>query len=395
MATSLLRRSTVTSRQFQHTQDGRNVERWVPSTCGLCSVGCRLEIAVAGNDIVGVRGDPAAVVNRGRLGPKGLHQYYANQHSSRALYPMLRRDDGSHARVSWDEALDVVVRRLEETVATDGPDAIGIYGSGQLLLEEYYTIGKIARAGLCTAAIDANTRLCTATTGYSLIESFGADGPPGCYADFDETDCIVLIGHNAAEQSTVLWMRMLEAKAGPRQPKIIVVDPRRTLTARTGADLHLRLKPGTNVAVLNGLCHLLIENGWIDQPFIERHTKGFDQFRDTMARYTPDVVQQISGVPAADLRTAAEWIGTSERTVSTCLQGVYQSNQATAAACTVNSMHLLMGKIGRPGSAPLNFPASNAAFASSNVRTRQCSFVGISLAIPQHDSGEHSGELLT
>ena len=171
--------------------------------------------------------------------------------------------------------MDLVVDRFNEALATEGPDGVGIYNSGQLLLEEYYTLGKIARAGLGIATIDANTRLCTATTASSLMESFGADGPPGAFEDFEYAECIVLIGHNAAEQSTVLWMRILAAKTGRLRPRVIVVDPRRTLTVSSGADLHLQLKPGTNVALLNGICHLLIENGTIDRDFIAKHTVKF------------------------------------------------------------------------------------------------------------------------
>jgi ferredoxin-nitrate reductase len=375
-------------RQFTQTHSGARIDRWVPSTCGLCSIGCRLEIGVSGNGIVGVRGRTDHPVNRGRLGPKGLNQYYANAHPSRALHPMIRSSGGRLQRASWDAALDAVTVRIAKTLATEGPDGVGVYNSGQLLLEEYYTLGKLARAGLGLAAIDANTRLCTATTGYSLIESFGADGPPGAYEDLDQTDCIVLIGHNAAEQSTVLWMRILAAKAGPRRPKVIVVDPRRTLTVATGADLHLRLRPGTNVALLNGICRLLIENGWIHEDFISRHTKGFEGFRDTMAAYTPALVEGITGVSEADLRTAAEWIGTSERTVTTCLQGVYQSNQATAAACTVNSMHLLMGKIGRPGCAPLQF-----AGQPSSMNTREAGADGAYPAYRNWENPAHMQDL--
>ena len=321
---------------------------------------------MAGEKIVGVRGVAGHPVNDGRLGPKGLNQYYANRHPSRARYPLIRDRSGELVRASWEDAMQRVVDRFNEALATEGPDAVGIYNSGQLLLEEYYTIGKIARAGLGIATIDANTRLCTATTASSLMESFGADGPPGAFEDFDQAECIVLVGHNAAEQSTVLWMRILAAKAGPLRPKVIVVDPRRTMTVASGADLHLQLKPGTNVALLNGLCHLLIENGDIDRDFIATHTVKFEQFRETVSRYTPERVEAICGVPADRLRTAAEWIGRSKTTVTTCLQGVYQSNQATAAACAVNSMHLLMGKIGRPGCAPMQF-----AGQPSSMNTRE------------------------
>jgi anaerobic selenocysteine-containing dehydrogenase len=354
------------AKNFSQRDATAEVERWVPSTCGICSIGCGVDVGVAAGRIVGVRGRTGHPVNNGRLGPKGLNQYFANRHPSRAKHPLIRNGSGQLVRASWQDAMQLVVDRFNEALATEGPDGVGIYNSGQLLLEEYYTLGKIARAGLGIATIDANTRLCTATTASSLMESFGADGPPGAFEDFEHADCIVLIGHNAAEQSTVLWMRILAAKQGELHPKIIVIDPRRTLTVSTGADLHLQLKPGTNVALLNGLCHLLIENGTIDREFIAKHTVKFDEFRTIVSRYTPDRVEAICGVPAAQLRTAAEWIGRSKATVTTCLQGVYQSNQATAAACAVNSMHLLMGKIGRRGCAPMQF-----AGQPSSMNTRE------------------------
>jgi anaerobic selenocysteine-containing dehydrogenase len=373
---------------FCQIDDEAAVERWVPSTCGVCSVGCGIEIAVAGSQIVGVRGRQGHPVSDGRLGPKGLNQYFANRHPSRAAFPLIRNRHGKHLRASWDEAMGLVADRFSEVLATDGPDGVAIYNSGQLLLEEYYTLGKIARAGLGTANIDANTRLCTATTAASLMENFGADGPPGAYEDFDRTECIVLVGHNAAEQSTVLWMRILAAKAGPGHPKVIVIDPRRTWTVATGADLHVQLKPGTNVALLNGICHLLIENGWVDRGFIDRHTVNFDRFRNIVARYTPDRVESICGVAATTLRQAAEWIGTSRSTVTTCLQGVYQSNQATAAACAVNSMHLLMGKIGRPGSAPHQF-----AGQPSSMNTRETGADGTYPAYRNWEDQTHMRDL--
>jgi anaerobic selenocysteine-containing dehydrogenase len=284
--------------------------------------------------------------------------------------------------------MDALVEAFNRHLGLHGPDAIGIYNSGQLLLEEYYTIAKIARGGLGIANIDANTRLCTATTAASLMENFGADGPPGCFADFDETDCIVLIGHNAAEQSTVLWMRILAAKDGPRRPRVVVIDPRRTLTVETGADLHLRPRPGTNVALLNGIARLLIENDWVDSEFLNAHTVEYDSFRASVETFTPERVREICGVPEDDLRTAAQWIGTSERTVTTCLQGVYQTNQAAAAACLVNSLHLLMGKIGKPGCAPFQF-----AGQPSSMNTRETGADGTYPAYRNWEDPEHMADL--
>ncbi|HTM01902.1 MAG TPA: nitrate reductase [Vicinamibacterales bacterium] len=376
------------SRSFSQQDAGVDIPQWVPSTCGLCSIGCGVEIGVAGGVIAGVRGRAGHPVNDGRLGPKGLNQYFANRHPSRATSPLIRATAGKLVPASWDEAMQLVVDQFNDALATEGPDAVAIYNSGQLLLEEYYTLGKIARGGLGIATIDANTRLCTATTASALMESFGADGPPGAYEDLEKTECIVLVGHNAAEQSTVLWMRILAAKQGPLHPKIIVIDPRRTLTVTTGADLHLALRPGTNVALLNGICNLLIENGTIDEQFIARHTSKFNQFREIVSRSTPDHVEATCGIPQAQLRTAADWIGRSKTTVTTCLQGVYQSNQATAAACAVNSMHLLMGKIGRPGCAPMQF-----AGQPSSMNTRETGADGTYPAYRNWEDQNHMRDL--
>ena len=380
--------SNPTPPRFSQIDEHSEVERWVSSTCGICSVGCGIDVGVQGGRIVGVRGQPGHPVSDGRLGPKGLNQYVANRHSRRGHVPLIRNSSGALMPATWDEAMGLMVARFNEALAAEGPDAVAIYNSGQLLLEEYYALGKIARAGLGTANIDANTRLCTATTAASLMENFGADGPPGAYEDFDETDCIVLVGHNAAEQSTVLWMRILRAKAGPRAPKIIVVDPRKTLTVTTGADLHLQLKPGTNIVLLNGICHLLIERGWIDRPFIDAHTTKFAELKDVVSRYTPDRVESICGVRKAQLELAAEWIGRSERTLTTCLQGVYQSHQATAAACAVNNMHLLMGKIGRPGCAPMQF-----AGQPSSMCTRETGADGTYPAYRNWEDPSHMRDL--
>jgi anaerobic selenocysteine-containing dehydrogenase len=203
-------------RQFTQIEHGISVQQWTSSTCGICSVGCGVDVGVSDGRIVGVRGRLDHPVNLGRLGPKGLNQWYANRHPTRALYPLIRSGD-QLLRATWDDAMELMIARFNEAMATEGPDAVAIYNSGQLLLEEYYTIGKIARAGLATSNIDANTRLCTATTAASLMESFGADGPPGSFEDVELTDCLVLMGHNMAETATVLWMRALAAKTSARK----------------------------------------------------------------------------------------------------------------------------------------------------------------------------------
>ena len=198
--------------------------------------------------------------------------------------------------------------------------------------------------------VDANTRLCTATAEWSLIESFGTDGPPACLEDVDVTEVIVVIGRNSNETNTVLWERIIEARR-KNGTKIIEIDPRDDMSSKM-ADLTLQPRSGTNVAVLNGIIHLLIRNDWIDHQYIKNQTIGFEQLKETCSQYHPEFVEQITNIPQSKLIQCAEWIGTSKKTLTALLQGVYQSMDATAAATLVNSMHLIMGKIGKPGSGP-------------------------------------------
>ena len=323
------------------------VERWVPSACVLCSNGCGLDIAVAGGRMVGVRGRADDRVNHGRLGPKGLFGWQANRAADRLTRPLVR-EGGELVERDWDTAMDRVVERSRQQLDTSGPGSIGFYTSGQLFCEEYYTLAVIGKAGLGTPHMDGNTRLCTATAGQALKETFGSDGQPASYADVDHADTIFHCGHNVAEAQTVLWMRILDRRRGPDPPRLVVVDPRPTPTARE-ADVHLAVRPGTNVALLNGLLRELIVNGWIDRRFIDAHTVGFEQLRQTVMAYDPERVAAICGVPAERVREAARILGTAERLLSTVLQGVYQSTGATVAACQVNNLQLLRGMIGRPG----------------------------------------------
>jgi anaerobic selenocysteine-containing dehydrogenase len=324
-------------------------ERWVQSACVLCSNGCGLDIGVRDGRIVGVRGRADDRVNRGRLGPKGLYGWQANNSPDRLTRPLIRRN-GELQEGSWDEAMDLVVARSRELLESMGPLALGFYTSGQLFAEEYYAQAKVARAGLGTPHLDGNTRLCTATAEWALIESFGCDGDPGSYTDIDVCDTLFLVGHNVAETQTVLWMRMLDRLNGPDRPKLVVVDPRPTPAARE-ADIWLPIRSGTNVALLNAVQHELIANGWLDGGFVDAHTVGFAALERRVSEYPPERAAEICGVSPEAIRAAARLIGTGERLVSTCLQGVYQSNQATAAAVQLNNVNLLRGMIGKPGCA--------------------------------------------
>ena len=342
-----------------------DVDRWVQTASTLHSNGDAFDVAVRGGRMVGVRGRADDRVNRGRLGPKDLFGWQAIQSPDRLTRPLVRRD-GRLVECSWDEAMDVVVGRTQALLEEQGPSAVGFYTTGQLFLEEYYTLALVAHGGIRTNHVDGNTRLCTATAAEALKESFGSDGQPGSYTDVDHADVIALFGHNVAETQTVLWMRILDRLAGDDPPEVICVDPRPTPVARA-ATVHLAPRPGTNVALMNALLHEIVANGHVDEAWVTAHTVGYADLEKTVTRYTPEVVSTICDVPAADIRTAARIIGEAEALLSTVLQGFYQSHQATAAAVQVNNLHLLRGMIGRPGCGILQMNGQPSA-----QNTREC-----------------------
>jgi len=323
------------------------VDRWVQSACVLCSNGCGMDIAVKDGKMVGVRGRGDDRVNHGRLGPKGLFGWQANNSSDRLTRPLIRRNGGL-VETDWNTAMDAIVERSRTLLDEKGPGALGFYTSGQLFLEEYYTLGVIGKAGLGTPHMDGNTRLCTATSAAALKESFGCDGQPGSYTDIDHADTIFHFGHNIAETQTVLWMRVRDRHRGPNPPRIVVIDPRLTPAAKE-ADLHVPIRNGTNLMFMNALQHELIVHGWIDENYIAQHTMHFDELKRVVMAYPPERAAEICEVPAETIREAARIFGTGDRVLSTVLQGFYQSMQATAASCAVNNLHLLRGMLGRPG----------------------------------------------
>jgi ferredoxin-nitrate reductase len=329
-----------------------DVDRWAQTASLLHSNGDAMDIAVRDGRIVGVRGRADDRVNRGRLDPKDLYGWQANGAADRLTTPLLR-EGGDLVETDWDTAMELLVARSRGLLERPGGwGHFGFYTSGQLFLEEYYTLAVIGKAGIGTPHMDGNTRLCTATAGSALKASFGTDGQPGSYEDVDHCDALALFGHNVAATQTVLWMRMLDRRAGPDPPRLLAIDPRETPVARE-ADLHLAPRNGTNQALMNGLIRELIEHDWIDAGYVAEHTLGFEELAATVDAYTPARVAEICDVRAADVSAAAELVGTCERLLSTVLQGFYQSNQATAAACQVNNLHLLRGMIGRPGAGVL------------------------------------------
>src|SRR5215208_4929284 len=286
-----------------HLAEGASPERWVPAASLLHSHGDGIDIAVEDGRIVGVRGRPQSRVNRGRLGPKDMYGWQANDSPDRLTRPLVRRDSAL-AATDWDTAMEAIVGRSRELLADSGGDAFGIYTSGQLFLEEYYTLGVIGRAGLRTNHIDGNTRLCTATAAESLKQTFASDGQPGSYSDVDHCDVLFLVGHNVAETQVTLWARMRDRLEGADPPKLIVVDPRPTVPARH-ADVHLTIRNGTNVALLNAILHELMANDQVDHAFVEAHTVGYGDLARQVRDCTPEWAGDICGVAAERIRAAA------------------------------------------------------------------------------------------
>ncbi|WP_046258394.1 molybdopterin oxidoreductase family protein [Streptomyces sp. WM6386] len=363
-----------------------DVERWVPSASLLHSNGDAMDIAVRDGRIVGVRGRTTDRVNRGRLGPKDLYGWQANGSPDRLTRPLVRRA-GRLVECDWDTAMDQVAGRSRELLEQRGPGAIGFYTTGQLFLEEYYTLAVLARAGIGTNHLDGNTRLCTATAAEALKETFGCDGQPGSYEDIDHADVIALFGHNMAETQTVLWMRVLDRLAGARPPRLVCVDPRYTPVAQQ-AEVHLAPRPGTNVALLDALLHEIIRRDLIDQEYIEAHTVGFDDLAATVGPCTPRWAAGVCDVTAAEIERAAELLGTAERLTSTVLQGVYQSHQATAAAVQINNLHLIRGMLGRHGCGLLQMNGQPSA-----QNTRECGADGDLPGFRNWQNDDHVADL--
>ena len=373
----------------QFLEDGVSedeVDSWVQTASLHHANGDALDLAVKGNRIVGVRGRAVDRVNRGRLDPKDLFVWQAYNSPDRLTRPLVR-DNGELVEASWEEAMGLIVERSKQLLEEKGPLAFGFYTSGQLFLEDYYTLGVIGKAGLGTPHMDGNTRLCTATAAVALEQTFGTDGQPGSYDDINYADLICLWGHNIAEVQAVTWMRMLDRLEGPDPPKLIVVDPRPTPAARR-ADVHLAIKNGTNMALMNGLLHEIIANRWYDEEYVNAHTIGFEKLKSTVTEYPPETVAEICGVPAEKIREAARIIGSAERMLSTALQGFYQSMSATAASCQINNIHLLRGMVGKPGAGLLQMNGQPTA-----QNTRECGANGDMPAFRNWDNVGHIQEL--
>ena len=348
------------------------------STCPYCGVGCGVIIESDGRQISGVRGDPDHPANFGRLCSKGstlhLSASAAVTRQTRLLQPMRRLQRGEAPQaIAWDAALDLATERFAGIVQAHGPDAVGFYLSGQLLTEDYYVFNKLAKGLVGTNNLDTNSRLCmsSAVSGYKA--TLGADAPPACYDDLAHAHTLFIAGSNTAFAHPILFRRIADAKRANPALRLVVVDPRRTETAEA-ADLFLQIQPGSDVALFNGMLHLMLWEGLTDGRYIAEHTSGFAALRERVREATPRETAALCGIGEAELIQAARWFAgldgepaTRRPTLSLYCQGLNQSANGTAKNAALINLHLATGQIGKPGAGPFSLTGQPNAMGGREV----------------------------
>lgn len=324
----------------------------VASVCPYCGVGCGMLLETAGKKILKVSGDKNHPTNFGRLCTKGQTSAQALRESGRMEAAFVRNDRTAQSvQTPMDEAIKTTAKRLKAILDEHGPDALSFYVSGQMSIESQYLVNKLAKGFVRTNNIESNSRLCMASAGAGYKLSLGSDAPPGSYQDFEHTDLFFVIGANMADCHPILYLRMMDRiKAGA---KLIVVDPRRTLTAEK-SELFMQIKSGTDLALLNGLLHLLVENGHTDPEFIAQFTQGWEAMPEFLADYTPAKVATITGIPEDDIRKTAKLIGEAKNFMTCWTMGLNQSTHGTWNTNAICNLHLATGKICSQGSGPFS-----------------------------------------
>jgi assimilatory nitrate reductase catalytic subunit len=365
-----------------YTSAQRIPEKWVATTCGYCSVGCGMEIGVRDGKAVAARPLDSHPVNRGKLCPKGLSEHHTIETPDRARQPLLRKN-GKLSPVSWDEALDTMVERFRATQARHGRNSLGVISSGQLVTEEFYALGKLVQLGFGTNNYDGNTTLCmsSAVSGYKA--SFGSDGPPGTYEDLEQADVILLIGANIADNHPILCQYL---EANPRKT-LIVADPRVSKTAMM-ADIHLPLKPRSDLAFLNGIAHILVKHNLVDRRFVDAHTSGFDELAHFLQGYPPEKVAEITGLSQDVLHQTAFLYGRARAGFIGWTMGVNHSTKGTETVSAICNLALLTGHIGRAGAAPFSITGQCNAMG-----TREAGFTSSMPGYRKFDDAGHRAEL--
>ena len=326
---------------------GRRWEmRQVPTICPYCGCGCTLVLNVRDNRIVEVTGQSGLGVNKGLLCVKGRFGFDFVGHKERLTRPLIRRD-GELKPATWDEALGLAARRLTEIKAAHGPDAIGCLASAKCTNEEDYVMQKFARAAVGTNNVDHCARLCHASTVAGLAMAFGSGAMTNSIEDFDVSACVFVIGSNTTECHPVIGSAIKRA-VRQRGIPLIVADPREIELTQYAA-IHLRHRVGTDVALLNGMMHVVLAEGLEDKEFIANRTEGFEELRKAVAPYTPEMVERITGVPAGDLAQAARLYAKSAPASIVYSMGITQHTTGTDNVLSVANLALLTGNLGKPG----------------------------------------------
>jgi assimilatory nitrate reductase catalytic subunit len=334
-------------------------DRTTTTVCGYCSTGCGLRVHLRDGEAVGLSPDTHYPVNRGMACPKGWEALTPLDAPDRATSPLLRNARGELEPVSWDTAMRVMVTRFRELQDIHGEDALAFLSTGQIPTEEMFFLGALAKLGMGIVHGDGNTRQCMATSVVAYKESFGFDAPPYSYADFEESDVIVLVGSNICIAHPILWERI---HRNPHSPEIVVVDPRRTETAQA-AQQHYPIAPKSDLPFFYAVAHELIERDWIDREYIDAHTGEFDSFAERVADFSPERVSELTGQSAADIRRLSETIHRGKRVSFWWTMGVNQGHEAVRTAQAIINLALMTGNMGRPGT-------------GANSITGQCNAMG-------------------
>jgi anaerobic selenocysteine-containing dehydrogenase len=331
-------------------------------------VGCGLLVQIEAGEVARVKGDPDHPANFGEVCAKAVMLPRALNTPDRLLYPQMRsRRDRPLSRVAWATALKTLAQSFRRLSAEYGPDAIAFYGSGQLLTEDYYVANKLAKGFLGTNNFDSNSRLCMASAAVGYHTSLGSDGPPVGYADIELADCFFIIGSNMAECHPIVFRRIKRRKEqAPDTVKIISIDPRRTEVADI-ADLHLPIRPGTDIALLNAMLAVMVEERLIDPAFIRLHTQGWDALQARLGRYTPEAVQEVCGLHASRIREAARLFGQARAVISLWSMGMNQSTVGVGKNNALINLHLATGQIGTPGAGPFSLTGQPNAMGGREV----------------------------
>ncbi len=341
---------------------------------------------VSNGVVMKIKGDPDHPSSLGDLCLKAVYLPETLKTPDRLLYPQIRScQEGPFKRASWEQAIKYLARRFRAIIDEHGPDAVAFYGSGQLTTEEYYVANKLAKGFLGTNNFDTNSRLCMASAVAGYKTSLGSDGPPASYIDIDAANCFLLIGANVADCHPVLFKRIKQRKlSDPKNVTIIAVDPRRTETADF-ADLHLPIRPGTDIALLNSMLHILLDENLIDREFVAQHTQGFAALIEVVKKYSPQVAEEICAIPECLIVEAALIFGKAERAISLWSMGVNQSSVGVYKNNAINNLHLVTGKIGKPGCGPFSLTGQPNAMGGREVG-------GLSHALPGYRSVENGAQ---